>query len=238
MGRIFAVCSGNGGVGKSMIALSLAIGAAKAGCQTILLDASGTPRSCDLILGMESVVTLDMADVLKNQISIASALYTVPRHEGLRFACASLYDSIPASDLAGVVLALQTLCDVLVVDMATGQTDPGGIGIMKQGDEHLFVVRPDDVSIRATERVIDHSSRNQSGISLVINRASRERVKRKTQYDQNTVQAVLDRMIAGCIPEDPGIAEAERRGKAAIESDGPAKAALQSMIKRLLNSAM
>ena len=237
MGRIFAVCSGNGGVGKSMIALSLAIGAAKAGCQTILLDASGTPRSCDLILGMESVVTLDMADVLKNQISIASALYTVPRHEGLRFACASLYDSIPASDLAGVVLALQTLCDVLVIDMSTGQTDPG-IGIMKQGDERLFVVRPDDASIRATERIIEHSSRDQAGISLIINRAIRERVKRKTQYDQNTVQAVLDRMIVGCVPEDPGIAEAERRGKAAIESDGPAKSALQSMIKKLLYSAM
>ena len=237
MGRIFAVCAGNGGVGKSTIALSLAIGASKAGYQTILLDASGMTRSCDLILGMESVITLDMVDVLKSQISIASALYTVPRHEKLRFACASLYNSVPASDLAGVVLALQTLCDVLVIDMATGQTDPG-IGIMKQGDERLFVVRPDDASLRATERVIEYSSRDQAGISLVINRAVRERVKRKTQYDQDTIQTVLDRMVVGYIPEDTGVADAARHGKAAIESDGTAKAALQGMVKKLLNGAM
>ena len=62
MGRIWAVSSGNGGVGKSTIALSLAAGAAKKGKKTILLDASGLSRSCDLILGLESVVVLDMLE--------------------------------------------------------------------------------------------------------------------------------------------------------------------------------
>jgi len=237
MGRIFAVCSGSGGTGKSTIALSLAAGAAKAGHQTILLDASGASRSCDLMLGMESIVTLDMMDVIANQISIVSALYPVQRYEKLRFACASLYDNVPTSDLSGVVLALQTLCDVLVIDMSTGHTDPG-LGILKQGDERLFVLRPDDASIRAAERLLERTPRDQAGISLVINRMSRERIKRKTQYDQDTVQSVLDRIAVGCIYEDPSIADAEKRGKAAIESDGPAKATLLSMVKKLLNGAM
>lgn len=237
MGRIYAVCSGSGGVGKSTIALSLAVGASKAGYQTVLLDASGTSRSCDLMLGMENIVSLDMMDILSNQISIASALYPVSGRERLRFACASLYDNVPTSDLAGIVLALQTLCDVLVIDMATGQSDPG-IGIMKQGDERLFVVRPDDASIRASERIMARTQHDQAGISLVINRMNRERIKRKTQYDQDTVQAVLDRIAVGCIPEDSAICDAEKRGKAAIESDGPSKAALQGMVKKLLNSAL
>jgi len=237
MGKIFAVCSGSGGVGKSTIALSLAVGAAKAGSQTILLDASGVSRSCDLIMGMESVVALDMMDVLGGQVGIQSALYPSARHERLRFACASLYDSVSASDLAGIVLALQTLCDVLVIDMPSGQIDPG-LGVMKCGDERLVVTRPDDASIRAAERMMERAAHDQAGTCLVINRMSRDQIKRKTQYDQETVQAVLDRVAIGCIPEDSGIADAARRGKSAIESDGPAKAALHGMVKKLLSGAM
>lgn len=237
MGRIFAVCSGSGGVGKSTIALSLAAGSEKKGNRTILLDASGIPRSCDLLLGMESVVSLDMMDVIENQVSISSALYPVPGRKNLQFACASLYESVPVSDLSGIVLALQTLCDVLVIDMPSGQTEPGA-GIMKSGDERLIVTRPDDASIRAAERVIERIGVDQAGLSLVINRMSRERIKKKTQYDQDTVQNILDRIAVGCIPEDPAIYDAEKRGKPAIESDGPAKTAFQSMVKKLLSGAM
>ncbi len=66
MAKIYAVCSGCGGVGKTMIALSLAVSAAKRGKRTILLDASGVSRACDLALGLENVVVLDMADVAES----------------------------------------------------------------------------------------------------------------------------------------------------------------------------
>lgn len=237
MGRIFTVCSGSGGVGKSMIALSLAVGAAKAGYQTILLDASGSSRSCDLTVGMESIITLDMMDIFRDQISIGSALYPVPRHDGLRFACASLYDCVPVSDLSGVILALQTLCDLLIIDLPTGQIHLG-TGIMKSGDERLLITRPDDASLRATERLMQRAVRDQAGTSIIINRMSRERIKRKTQYDQDTVQSVLDQIALGCIPEDPCIADAEKRGKSAFESDGPAKSALHAITKKLLSGAI
>ena len=102
MGRIWSVCSGSGGVGKSMVALSLAVGAAKEGKRTILLDASGAARSCDLILGLESLISLDMMDVLGRQIELSSALYPVPNHPLLQFACASLYDTVSAGEMSGV----------------------------------------------------------------------------------------------------------------------------------------
>lgn len=237
MGRIFTVSSGSGGVGKSMIALSIAVGAAKAGHQTILLDASGSARSCDLTLGLESVVTLDMMDIFRDQISISSALYSVPKHDRLRFGCASLYDCVSVSELTGIILALQTLCEVLVIDLPTGQFELGS-GIMKSGDERLIVTRPDNASLRAAERLMQHVLRDQAGMSIVINRVSKDRIKRKTQYDQDTVQAVLDQVAIGCIPEDAAIYDAELRGKSAIESDGPAKAALQALTKKLLSGSI
>lgn len=75
MAKIFAVCSGCGGVGKTTVALSLAVSAAKRGKRTILLDASGVSRACDLALGLENIVVLDMADVANRQAGIEAALY-------------------------------------------------------------------------------------------------------------------------------------------------------------------
>lgn len=236
MGKIWAVCSGSGGVGKSMIALSLAAGAAKAGKTVILLDTSGISRSCDLTLKMESVVTLDMLDVLRNQVSMESALYGAAQIPGLRLACASLYDDVSVSELSGMTLALHSLCDILVVDLPTGQASLGR-GVMRAGDERVFVTRPDDASVRAAERLMTRCAGEPAPCSLVINRISAERVRRKTQYAQSIVESLLDRAALACIPEDASIPANEQRGKAAIECDGPARLALKGLVKTLLSGA-
>lgn len=236
MGKIWAVCSGSGGVGKSMIALSLAAGAAKAGRRTILLDTSGVSRCCDLILKLESVVTLDMLDVIRNQVVMESALYDVPQYPNLQLACASLYDDVTVSELSGMTLALHSLCDVLVIDLPTGQASLGR-GVMRAGDERLLVTRPDDASIRATERLMTRCAGEPGADSLVINRVSAERIRKKTQYAQSTVESLLDRAAIACIPEDASIPASEQRGRAAIECDGPAWTALSGLVKTLLGGA-
>ncbi|MBE5798745.1 MAG: septum site-determining protein MinD [Clostridiales bacterium] len=233
MGKIWTVCSGSGGVGKTTIALSIAVGAAKAGKKTILLDASGASRSCDLVLGLESIVTLDLMNVLAKQIHMESALYPVMQYENLYLACSSLYDRTPVSELSRIVLALYSLCDILVIDMPTGQSFLGR-GVMRTGDERLLITRPDNASIRATERLLAHCSADDAISSLVINHASRERIKRKTQYTQDTVQNLLDMPVMACIPEDASIPEGESHARAAIECDGPAWTALSNLSKALL----
>lgn len=236
MGKIWAVCSGSGGVGKSMIALSLAVGATKAGKQAILLDASGTARACDLTLGLESVVVLDMLDVIRNQVSMEAALYEVPQYPRLRFACASLYDDVAVSEISGVLLALHSLCDVLVIDLPTGQADLGR-GVLRRGDERLLVTRPDDASIRSTERLMMRCAGSPASDSLVINRMRMNRLDKKAQHPQSVVENLLDRAAVACIPEDPSIPASERRGKAAIECDGPAWTALSKLTQTLLGDA-
>lgn len=235
MGKIWTVCSGSGGTGKSMIALSLAAGAAKEGKQTILLDASGISRSCDMILGMESMIVLDMADVISQQVTIESALYPVSRYPGLRFACASLYTGIACSEYAGIILALQSLCDILVVDLPTGQADLG-MGILRNGDERLVISRPDDISMRACERMLLRIERDNVSSSLVINRTSRERIRRKLQHTTEAVQGVLDYPVIASIPEDPSIPACEKKGRAAIECDGPAWNVLKELLHALLSA--
>ena len=232
MGRIWAVASGNGGVGKSTIALAVAAGAAKNGKKTILLDASGISRSCDLVLGLESVVVLDMLDVLREQSGIESALYSVARYEYLHFACASLYDDVPVCEFSSIVLALNTLCDILVIDLPTGQVDLGR-EILREDDRLLCIVRPDDASVRATERLIARMPKDCTP-SLVINRMSKERIRQSIHYTCEDVQTMLDCAAIGCIPEDASILRSEKQGRAAIECDGPAWNALEQLVHSLL----
>ena len=233
MGKIWAVCSGSGGTGKSMLALSLAAGAAKQGKRTILLDASGISRSCDMVLGMESIIVLDMMDVVRDQASIESAVYPVRRYDGLGFACASLYDHVPVTEFSSVILALHSLCDVLVIDLPTGQTDLGR-GMLRYGDELLIVLRPDQISVRAAERLMMHSEGLDAGVSIVLNRVAKGRIKKGTQLTRDTVQMLLDRPVLAEIPEDSSITVCERQGKAAIECDGPAWTSLKALTDELL----
>lgn len=236
MGKIWALASGSGGVGKSTVALALAAGASKAGYKTILLDASGMARSCDLVLGLESIVILDMMDVLHEQTSMDSALYPVTRYENLLFACASLYDDVPASELASIVLALNTLCDVLVIDLPTGQIHLGQ-DILRETDTQIVVVRPDEASIRAAERLISGISSDscmRPAISLVVNRMSKEKIRQNIHYPYDAVQGMLDCTASGCIPEDSSIPVCEKQGRAAIECDGPAWNAFEALVRSLL----
>lgn len=236
MGKIIAVCSGSGGVGKTTIALSLAASFARAGKKAIFLDVSGVSRSSDLILGMESVITLDMMDVVAEQIPIDAALYPVRRYDGLRFACASLYDGVSASELSGVILALHSLCDVLVIDMPTGQASLGKGGFCRE-DERLIVLRADDASIRACERLLARFGGDEAQTSLVLNRVNREWLKAGLQYKTDAVSMILDQPVLAEIPEDPGVIKGAAKGLAAIDCAGPAKAQLHKLAQALLSSA-
>ena len=233
MAKIFAVCSGCGGVGKTTVALSLAVSAAKRGKRTILLDASGVSLACDLALGLENIVVLDMADVANRQAGIEAALYKVPRYENLRFACASLYDDVSIMELTSTLLALHSLCDVLVIDCQTGHFALGR-ELLGREDVRLIVTRPDDVSIRASERMM---MKDRSGLEermLVVNRASALHVRKKMQYDAKTVEMTLDCPLAGCIPEDDSVAACSQKGRIALECDGPARRALAQLTDILL----
>ena len=237
MKGVFAVCSGSGGVGKSTLALAIALGAAAAGKQTILLDASGSARSCDLMLGLESAVALDLVDVLCSQANIDHALYIVPQQPALRFCCASLMDDTPISELSGAILALRSLCDVLVIDLPTGRAALE-TGLLGEGDARIVVARPDDISLRAAERVMMLCSGERATCHLVVNRYSREQEKRARQYGQDAVRAILDRPILACIPEDGEMAAQVGKGKGKpLLFAGAARAALDRMVKELLRAA-
>lgn len=103
-------------------------------------------------------------------------------------------------ELTSTLLALHSLCDVLVIDCQTGHFALGR-ELLGREDARLIVTRPDDVSIRASERMM---MKDRSGLEermLVVNRASALHVRKKMQYDAKTVEMTLDcplgRMYSG-----------------------------------------
>lgn len=233
MGKIVAVCSGCGGAGKSTTAVSLAIGAAKRGKQTILLDASGASRACDLMLGMESVVVLDMLDVAKQQASIHTALYHVPGRELLQFACASLYTGVSMSELSGVLLALRTMCDILVIDLPTGSM-PLDNDVLDADDALVLLTTPNDISLRASERLIHEMGRVNAPHYLVINHANAVWIKKQIQYDVRTVEMLLDIPVTALIAEDERIGLSIGKKQAAIEIGGKIASPFLALLDEIL----
>lgn len=213
MGKILAVCSGSGGVGKSTVASCAALISAKRGLKTILLDASGISRACDLMLGMESVVVVDMMDVVAHQTMLQNALYQVPGEDNLLFSCASLYEGIALSDLASIILALRAMSDLLIIDLPTGQPRIGH-ELLDKDDALLLITRPDDVSIRALERVLRGISDTVCAqFHLVINRMDPAAIKKKRQYTVQTVEMLLDLPVSCALHEEESIHEMDGRGK-------------------------
>lgn len=234
MAKIWMVCSGSGGVGKSAIALSLAVGAAKTGKQVILMDLSGLSRSCDLILGLESIIALDVADAIATGVPLSDALYPVPRYDGLRIACGSLLGETDPQNFASAILVLQSLCDILVLDMPTGSATPGR-GLLGEADDRLLIVRPDDASIRSCERLMMGLGPDNARNSVIVNMTRADAARRGLQYTPETISAVLDIPSLGSVPFDEGIPAAAKNGRPAIESDGHSSQRLRSITKQLLS---
>lgn len=231
--RVFAICSGTGGVGRSTLAVALALRAAESGRQTVLLDASGVSRSCDLLLGVESAVTLDLADVLTGQASLERALCRAPQQPKLRYACASLFGASPIGDVLGAALALRSMAEALVVDLPAGELMLGA-GLMGEGDARVVLARPDDASLRAAERMLALCAGERAGSALVLSRVKREQVKRGRQYGEDAAAQLLDTRPLGVIPEDDAMAAEVGKGKRRFLLVGAARAQLDKIADALL----
>ena len=231
--RVFAVCSGSGGVGKSTFALAVAMGAASSGMQTILLDASGASRSCDLMLGMESIVALDLTDVLSGQASLSHAIYRVPQRDKLQYCCTSLLGSIPFGEFAGIVLALRSMCDILVIDLPTGELALAD-GLLGEDDARICLARPDDASLRSMERIWMRISGEKAQRHIILSRIKREAVKRGLQYSEETAAQILDSLITGCVFEDEDLAAKVGKERAGFLPTSRARAQLDQIIRKLL----
>jgi len=152
--RIISVASGKGGVGKSLVASSLALNLSKKGCKVGLLDLDLYGPSSHIILGVEDYsFPEEEKGILPhkiNSISFMSIVYfTEDKPAPLR-----------GIDITNVIIELLSITqwgelDYLIVDMPPGMGDETlDVIRLVKNSEFLVVSTPSKVSMGAVSKLL------------------------------------------------------------------------------------
>ncbi len=119
--RIVAFTSGKGGVGKSNLALNVAVAMAQSGTRVCLLDANPGSSNIDLLCGLNCY--WNFGHVLTGAKSLGEVILKGPAGINVVSGASGLMELVALQNLAGEVAALETAYDVLIIDAGTGLTE-------------------------------------------------------------------------------------------------------------------
>lgn len=200
MGKLLAVTSGKGGVGKSTFSVGLSYAFCKKGKRVLLVDMDEGLRCLDLMLGMDRLAVFDLADVLEGK-DIEDAVYSCPNMEGLSLIPAPARpDSVEPQRFSEFALKVAELFDVVVFDF------PAGIALelykaLPQETQFITVAVPDPVSVRDASAMGLRLAENGIKARLVINRyIYRQSIRFKHKNIDEMIDGASLRLI-GVVPE-------------------------------------
>ena len=155
MSVCYAVASGKGGVGKSVITANLAAAIAMDGKRVLIIDADIGLRSQDTLLSLENRVVYDLIDLSNDECMPDQAILaneTFPSLHRLPAAQFERAKSLEPKKLRRIIRGLQDHYDYIFIDCPAG-IERGLRNVLNAGvDETLLVVTPDDISVRSAER--------------------------------------------------------------------------------------
>ena len=224
MGRIFAIMSGKGGVGKSTLAAALAECYAKQNMRTVLLDGDVGLRCADLMLGMQDRVIFDLGDLVEKSCQPKQALVRHPELSSLSLVAAPQMISasdLEQSELGRIITQLSDRSDVMIIDA------PAGIGrglknLLGAAAEPVIVATPDDVCLRDAERLsLLLTQWEEPRPVVVFNRVSRKLVRQGEMRTPAQMAAALDLPLMGAVPDSPKVYRALLHRRSALHCGDP-----------------
>jgi flagellar biosynthesis protein FlhG len=243
LARAIAVSSGKGGVGKTNLAVNLAVSFAQRGLKTALLDADLGLANADVLCGISPRSTLE--DVVGRERSLEEVMVLAPG--GFRLlpgaSGVSRLADMGQSQRRDVLMQLMELersVDMLIIDTGAGI---GANSMAFAAAAHTIIVAttPEPTSIAdaygAIKTLVARGRR--SGIQLVVNMVANDEEGRAVHARMDRVaKAFLNTRIsyAGSIPHDPAVPAAVRkREPVAIASPyAPASRAIRQLARELV----
>lgn len=230
--RVVAVTSGKGGVGKTNVAVNLAMAMAARGKQTMLLDADLALAGVDMLLGLTP--TYNLAHVVNGECALeevivdgANGLKIIPAASGIK----RMADLSPAEH-GGLISAFDELgrnLDVLVVDTAAGIAD-SVTSFARACQEVIVVVCDEPASISGAYALIKVLSRDrgQSRVHILANMAQtpndgRALYGKLARESERSLDVTLDYM--GSVPYDEYLRKAVQKQRAVVEAYPNSKSA-------------
>ncbi len=206
-GRIFAVVSGKGGVGKSTLTSGLGMRLAKQGKRVLLIDADEGLSCLDIMLGVADKMLFNLSDILAERCSVESAVCTSPC--GVDFIGApGAFGEIDAEKFKSLCDDLRKKYEYIFIDSTAG-IGRGFSASVNCANEIIVVVSADAVCIRDAARVNDIiDGMGEKSCRMIINRFDRRYMKRS---DIVAIDEIIDQtgiQMLGIVPFDAKIMKA------------------------------
>lgn len=239
LGKVLAVTSGKGGVGKTFVSANLAAALAKRGQRVLVLDADLGLANLDVVLNLYPKITLH--DVFTGKAKLEEAIIRAPGGFSVLLAGSGMveYSRLTPEvrdDFLKIISSLIPHYDIVLLDTGAGISDVVLFAV-SLASEVLVVATPEPTSLTdayATIKVLVGQQKREC-IRMVINQTARLGDGRAITTQ---LQQVLDRFVKnesgrpmrlihlGDIPSDPAVRQAVMRRQLLLQSMPGCPAAL------------
>jgi len=231
LGRVLAVTSGKGGVGKTFVSANLAAALAKRGLRVLVLDADLGLANLDVVLNLYPKLTLH--DVFTGKAKLEEAIIKAPGGFSVLLAGSGMveYSRLTPevrNEFLKIMANLVPHYDIVLLDTGAGISDVVLFAV-SLASEVIVVATPEPTSLTdayATIKVLVGQQKRQV-VRLVINQTARLGDGRAITVQ---LQQVLNRFVTpepgqavklvhmGDIPADPSVRQAVMRRQLMLQT--------------------
>jgi flagellar biosynthesis protein FlhG len=239
------VVSGKGGVGKTNLAVNVAVAARELGARVLVLDGDLGLANIDVLLGLAT--SRSAADVLEGRATLAEAIAVGPRGIHVLPAASAREDlaALRPRELAALLVPLFRAAeayDLVLIDTGAG-IGPSVLGLAAACDRLLLVTTPEPTAFADAYAMLKVAGRELQGIpvELVVNETRASHDARRTHH---RLCKLTRRFLAqsptllGAVPQDAFLVQAVARQHAVVDAfpSAPSSRVFQRLAVRLLDS--